>query len=343
MRRALELARPHRPHPNPRVGSVVVGADGVVIGEGAHMGPGEDHAEVVALSAAEGRAEGATVYTTLEPCTHYGRTPPCVEALISAGVGRVVIGARDPDARVAGQAARKLREAGIEVVEGCLSVDSRAVDPAYFHHRETGLPLVTLKYAMTLDGSVAAGDGTSRWITSEEAREDAHRLRAGSDAVVVGAGTLAADDPRLDVRLPGRDGSQPRPVVISGAGDLREDAQLWERNPIVVMTSERRLPGGEAVIVAGDDGRPDPVAACGALADLGYLDILFEGGPTVAGAWWNAGVITRGVVYVGARLGGGAGIPPLDGVFGTIDEAVEATITQTRSLGPDLRIDFEQA
>lgn len=343
MRRALELAGTQRPHPNPRVGTLIVGSSGAVVGEGAHVGPGELHAEIVALEAAGLAAEGATVYVSLEPCAHQGRTPPCVDALIAAGVRRVLIGARDPDTRVAGEGVRRLRSAGVEVVEDLWPDAVRALDPGYFHHRETGLPLVTLKYAMTLDGSVAARDRTSHWITSAPAREDSHRLRAAADAVLVGAGTLRSDDPQLDVRLVELEDRQPRPVVLAGSGELPHEALIWSRNPVVVSTIAREVPGGETLLVSGVGGLPDPRQTCLALADLGFLDILFEGGPTVAASWWKAGVITRGVAYVGAKLGGGGGIAPLAGVFETIDEAVEARIVGTRSLGPDLRIDFEQA
>ncbi|HET9258762.1 MAG TPA: bifunctional diaminohydroxyphosphoribosylaminopyrimidine deaminase/5-amino-6-(5-phosphoribosylamino)uracil reductase RibD, partial [Acidimicrobiia bacterium] len=185
--RAYELARRHHTHPNPRVGAVVVSSSNEVLGEGAHTGPGHDHAEVVALDRA-GDARGATLYVSLEPCTFQGRTPPCVDRVIASGVSKVVIGAIDPDARVAGSGVAALREAGIgvEVVDDS---EARALDPAYFHHRETGQALVVAKFAMTLDGSIAAVDGTSQWITSEKARRDAHALRAEADVVVIGSGT----------------------------------------------------------------------------------------------------------------------------------------------------------
>lgn len=342
MRRALQLAISEWPHPNPRVGSVVVAAHGAVIGEGSHVSPGEDHAEIVALKQAGEAAGGSTLYVTLEPCVHHGRTPPCVEEIIRTEVRRVVVGAGDPDFRVSGQGIRALRAAGIEVVEGVLEEATRMSDPGYFHHRETGLPRVTLKYAMTLDGSAAASDRTSQWITSPEAREDAHRLRSGSDAVVVGAGTLRSDDPRLDVRLDGYEGPQPRPVIVAGDEDLPADARLWERNPLVISTSERVVPGGELAVLSSSGTYADPRAVCEALADRGYLDVLLEGGPTLAGAWLESGVVTAGVVYVGAKLGGGKGIPPLGGVFETIDEAIPVSVVAVRSLGEDLRIDFER-
>jgi diaminohydroxyphosphoribosylaminopyrimidine deaminase / 5-amino-6-(5-phosphoribosylamino)uracil reductase len=342
MARAVELARPERPHPNPRVGAVVVDADGEVIGEGAHAGPGQPHAEVVALNQAGHRARGGTLYVTLEPCNHHGRTPPCVDALLSAGIMRVVAATVDPDTRTAGAGLDRLRRAGVEVAEGLMSEEATRLDEGYFHHRRTGLPLVTWKYAMTLDGSVAAADSTSRWVTSEEARLDAHRLRSDSDGVVVGAGTLRADDPGLTVRSEGFQGPQPAAVVIAGSTELPTAAAIWQREPIVVSTSRLDLPSGSLVVVSGHDGRPDPVAACRALGDLGLLDLLLEGGPTLAGEWWRAGVIRRGVAYVAGRVGGGTGRGPLGGLFATIDEAEVVSITTMRSLGADVRIDFER-
>jgi diaminohydroxyphosphoribosylaminopyrimidine deaminase/5-amino-6-(5-phosphoribosylamino)uracil reductase len=342
MRRAIELAGTHRTHPNPRVGAVVVAADGRILGEGAHEAAGMPHAEVMALRQAGDPARGATLYVTLEPCTHHGRTPPCVEAILEAGLRRVVIGAGDPDDKVSGAGVAALRKAGLEVIEGVLAEEAEAVDRAYFRHRRTGLPIVTLKYAMTLDGSIAAGDGSSRWVSSESAREDAHRLRATVDAVVVGAGTVRADDPLLTVRLPGHEGSQPRAIIVAGSAGLPGDASIWERAPLVVATSPIDLPSGQLLVVGGTGGLPDPLAAARALAGQGYLDLLLEGGSRLAGAWWRAGVITGGVVYLAAKIGGGRGISPLEGAFTSIGDAREVRITGVRNLDGDYRVDFER-
>jgi diaminohydroxyphosphoribosylaminopyrimidine deaminase/5-amino-6-(5-phosphoribosylamino)uracil reductase len=263
-----------------------------------------------------------------------------VDSIIASGVVRVVVAAGDPDPRVSGLGLARLREAGIEVIEGMMAAESRALDPGYFHHRETGRPLVTVKYAMTLDGLVAAADATSRWITSETAREDAHRLRASMDAVMVGAGTVRADDPLLDVRLEGYEGRQPRPVILMGERPLPDTARVLGRDPVVVTAADSTVQGVEVIRVQGLDGRPDPLASASALADIGLLTILLEGGPTVAGAWWSSGLIDRGVVYIGAKVGGGAGRSPFDGVFGTMDDARVVTITGTDSLDGDLRVDF---
>jgi len=337
LRRAYELARPHHTHPNPRVGAVVVDPEGRVLGEGAHQGPGSPHAEVVAVEGA-GQARGCTVYVSLEPCTHHGRTPPCADMLIEAGVARVIVGALDPDVRVSGGGVEKLRAAGIDV-EVADDPEARLVDPAYFRHRETGMPAVTIKYAMTLDGSAAAVDGSSQWITSEVSRLDAHELRSSVDAVVVGAGTLRTDDPGLDVRLPDYHGPQPRPVILAGVGELPPAARIWKREPLVVSATDRDLPGGELVVVAGDR-LPDPAATCRALADLGLLSLMLEGGAAVAGAWWSAGVITDGVAYVGAVMGGGSGIQPVMGRFETIGDARSVRVSDVRRIGDDIRIQF---
>ncbi len=341
MRRALELAAPHKPHPNPRVGAVVVDSSGAVVGEGAHEGVGNPHAEVVALQEAGQGARGATLYVTLEPCVHYGNTPPCVTAIASAGISKVVIGAIDPDPRVSGKGVSWLEDARIEVVTGVLADEAQAVDPAYFHHRRTGLPRVTLKLAMTLDGSIAALDGSSRWLTSEEARADAHRLRANADAIVVGAGTVRSDDPELTVRLVESVDRQPRAVIVAGARDVPEGARIWSRDPLVVATRNRDVPAGEVVVVDGEEERPEPVATASALADRGLLDVLLEGGSALAGAWWRAGVVTRGVLYLAAKMGGGRGIGPLGGEFSSLADAREVNIRDVRNVGPDLRIEFE--
>ena len=343
MRRAFDLALrwPHT-HPNPRVGSVVVDTAGVVLGEGWHRGPGTPHAEVEALSNAGDAASGSTVYVTLEPCSHQGRTPPCADALINAGVARVIAATVDPDSSVSGKGIEKLRSAGIEVEVGVLEEEARQIDPAYFHHRELGMPLVTIKWAMTLDGSVAAADGTSQWITGEDARSDAHRLRSTVDAVVVGAGTIRDDDPLLDVRLDGFEGTQPRPVIIAGRTPLPDHARIWDRDPIVVSSSQRDLPSGDLLEVPGEEYLPDPVATCRALADIGLLHLLLEGGPTVARAWWDGGVVSNGLVYVGARLGGGTGRSPFGGAFPTITAATDVEFDGTRSVGEDVVISFEK-
>lgn len=324
MLEAAELARKTHPHPNPRVGAIVLDRSGEAVGRGSHAGPGFPHAEVVALSAAGDRSRGGTVVVTLEPCTHQGRTPPCVDALLAAGVARVVVGAPDPDPRVQGRGLDRLREAGLEVLTDV--APGEQIDPAYFHHRRTGLPLVTLKLAATLDGQVAAADGTSQWITGPEARADAHRLRAEADAVMVGAGTVIADDPLLDVRLPDHDGFQPRPVIVVGERPLPADARIWARDPLVI-----------------DQGSGDLTEVLRLVANEGLLALLVEGGPRLAHSLWAGNLVNRGVFYFGAMVAGGYGRSPFEGVWSTLENARPVTVDAVTRLGGDFRVDFTPA
>jgi diaminohydroxyphosphoribosylaminopyrimidine deaminase/5-amino-6-(5-phosphoribosylamino)uracil reductase len=232
--------------PNPAVGAVLV-RDGRVVGEGAHLKAGTPHAEGIALRVAGERARGATAYVTLEPCAHHGRTPPCADALVAAGVGRVVVAGTDPDPRVDGRGVARLREAGIEVTVGCRAPEARALNRGFFTLHTLGRPHVTLKTAMTLDGRIVAADGQSRWITGEPARAEAHRLRFLADAVMVGIGTVLADDPRLTVRRPDLPAKEPLRVVV--------DSRL-------------RLPVDAALLSAGDPGRV--VVACAGPADAAW-------------------------------------------------------------------------
>ncbi len=339
LQRAFEIATFHHPHPNPRVGAVIVDERGVVVGEGAHVAAGQPHAEILALDAAGERANGATAYVTLEPCNHHGRTPPCTDALIAAGVRRVVLAVTDPDPRVAGAGSDRLRKAGIEVVEDVDVAAGEALDPGYFHHRRTGRPLVTLKLAATLDGQTAAADGSSQWITSEEARTDVHRLRARSDAIVIGAGTLRSDDPRLDVRIHGHHGPGPRPVVVAGRKPLPAESKLYARTPLVYRPADAAPPPAsvEAVTLPSIDG-VELEALVKDLGGRGMLDVLVEGGPTLAGALVRSGLVDRFVVYLAGKLGGGLGLPMFSGTWDTLDRAVELDVLDVTTLGPDVRI-----
>ena len=339
MAEAIRLAVGTQPHPNPRVGALVVDSAGSVVGRGAHLGRGTPHAERLALQEAGDRAEGGTVVVSLEPCDHTATTPPCTEALIEAGVVRVVIGAGDPDSRVSGRGIAALRAAGVEVVTDVASDLVEAIDPGYFHHRRTGRPRVTLKIAMTLDGQVAAADGTSQWITSAPARIDAHRLRAESDAVIVGAATVRIDDPRLTVRLDDFAGRQPRPVVVAGSQPLPPERAIWGRDPLVYAPAP--IGGPHEAVVVGTAGHVDLESMIDDLGKREYVDVLVEGGATLAGNMWRLGLVDRLVVYVGGMVGGGVGLPSLGGVFATIADATRVRITAINHLGPDLRIDSE--
>ncbi len=353
MGRALRLAERGRGivSPNPMVGAVVV-RDGRVVGEGWHRGPGRPHAEVVALRAAGERARGSTLYCTLEPCDHFGRTPPCTQAIVAAGVARVVVAMLDPNPVVDGRGLRTLRAAGVEVGVGPLSEEAERLNEAYVKHVRTGLPFVTLKVAATLDGKVAARDGSSRWITGEEARADAHRLRAAADAIVVGAGTALADDPALTVRDPSYRGAPVLRVLVDARGRVPATGRLFDGSaPTLVATTEAAPASSrEAWEVAGAEVTVLPADGRGGvflpalLADLGKRElqaVLLEGGPTLAWSAVAAGVVDKVVLYLAPRLVGGAGAPGILGGegFASIALARELAIASVERVGRDLRVE----
>jgi diaminohydroxyphosphoribosylaminopyrimidine deaminase/5-amino-6-(5-phosphoribosylamino)uracil reductase len=338
MDEAIRLAAPTSPHPNPRVGALVLDASGVVVGRGSHAGPGLPHAEVTALAEAGDGARGGALIVTLEPCVHTGRTPPCVERIVEAGIARVLVGALDPDRRVDGAGVRRLREAGVEVEVAADPLPAESLDPGYFHHRRTGRPLVTLKAAITLDGEAAAADGTSQWLTSPDARADAHRMRSRADAVMVGAGTVRADAPELSVRLPDYSGPQPTPVVVAGSARLPIDAPVWTRRPIVLAPAPLDVPG-EVIALPGPQG-VDLEAGLAALGERGIVDLLVEGGPRLAASLLRADLIDRGVFYLAGSLAGGAGTGPFSGAFATAAEIRPVRIVEAERIGPDLRVSF---
>jgi diaminohydroxyphosphoribosylaminopyrimidine deaminase/5-amino-6-(5-phosphoribosylamino)uracil reductase len=322
MRRALELAaRGPLGDPNPRVGALIVDPDGLVVGEGFHEGAGTPHAEVVALRQAGPAARGGTAVVTLEPCAHTGRTGPCAEALIEAGVARVVFAQSDPTPAAHGGRAL-LEAAGVRTTAGVLADESALLNDAWTFSFVHGRPKVTWKYAATLDGRSAAADGSSRWITGPLARADVHQLRAQCDAILVGTGTVMADDPALTVRGP--DGSP--------AG----------RQPLRVVMGLRSVP--EAARVR-DDAAPtlllvihDPSQALKVLAQQEIHHVWLEGGPTLAAAFLEAGLVDEVIAYLApALLGAG---PPAVGDLGirTIDQALRLMPNEVTTIGPDIRI-----
>lgn len=341
MRRALELASRGGSHPNPTVGAVVLDQAGQVVSEGVtDLWPGLGHAESRALSGL-GSGVADTVVVTLEPCNHVGRSDPCTELLIESGVRRVVVGALDPDPRVAGTGVQRLREANIEVETGIMDDEVVALDPAYFHHRRTGRPFFTLKTAMTIDGQTAAADGSSQWITGDEARRDAHRLRAATDAVMIGAGTLLTDDPTLTIRLPSYTGPQPVAVVVAGRRPLPAAAAVWSRDDTIVVCTEPKGVGvTELIVDAGAGGWPDPGLMASALGERGLVSVLVEGGATLAASLRAGGLIDAGVTYLAARLAGGSGRGMFTGNWDTFDSSTPVTLTGARRLGSDLRVDW---
>jgi diaminohydroxyphosphoribosylaminopyrimidine deaminase/5-amino-6-(5-phosphoribosylamino)uracil reductase len=331
-------------HPNPLVGAVIV-ADGEVVGRGHHRGPGEPHAEAVALAAAGQRAAGATMYVTLEPCSHQGLTPPCADAIVEAAVARVVVALRDPDPRVDGRGVERLREAGVEVDFGGdrWAPRARQQNAPFLKYQRTGLPLVTYKAAVTLDGKVAAAGGDARWISCLDSRRIVHQLRAGCDAVMVGAGTVRRDDPQLTVRL--ADGEDPVRVVVTSRGELPPQARVLttaERTPTIVLAMDEATPAAGHLITTRHAELVELhgaglEAALRALADRGLLDVLCEGGPYLAGHLLAAGLIDRVAVFV-APLVVGRGAPDLFAApaVGAVAEAWRIHDVEWRTVCDDL-------
>jgi diaminohydroxyphosphoribosylaminopyrimidine deaminase / 5-amino-6-(5-phosphoribosylamino)uracil reductase len=320
LERAIELAGRARGQtsPNPMVGAVVV-KDGRVIGEGVTQPPGEGHAEVLALEAAAGHTAGATMYVSLEPCCHHGRTPPCTDAILSAGIARVVIASDDPTPKAAGRGPGILRDEGVKVdfVDGHVAEAARMLNQPFRKHARTGRPLVILKSAMTLDGKVATRTGDSQWISGEASRARAHRWRAESDAVAVGIGTALVDDPRLTARIEGV-ARQPRHVVFDSEARLPIDSQLVRGVADVPLTVVCSRAASRTSVQALESAGVDVIVATGeneaarvenALDELGAREIqslLLEGGPHLAGAFVEAGEIDEARMFIAPLMLGGA-------------------------------------
>lgn len=356
MRRALRLAALGRhASPNPMVGCVLVGEDGRVVAEGYHVRPGTGHAEAVALGRAGERARGATAYVTLEPCSHHARTPPCADALIRAGVGRVVAAVLDPDERVSGSGVARLEAAGIPVTVGVCRDAALLLNAAYIKHRTTGLPYVILKTAMTLDGRIATASGDSRWITSPVTRLWVHRrLRDRCDAVVVGVGTVLSDDPALTTRLAHREGRNPLRVVV--------DTHL--RTPPAAAVVREGLADGLTLIACGEGADPArraemeaagavvfelPLDAAGRvdlralLAELGgsrgLTSVVIEGGSELAAGFLSAGLVDEYITCIAPKVIGGAGAPgPVGGagLSALMSGALTLEEVTVRRSGPDV-------
>lgn len=348
MRRALELAERGRgtASPNPLVGCVLV-REGEVVGEGWHARAGGPHAEVAALAAAGAAAAGAVAYVTLEPCDHTGRTPPCSRALLEAGVAEVVTALADPHP-VAGGGAARLRAAGVAVTVGLLAGVAAEQNRVFLHGLATGRPWVVLKAAVSLDGRIAAADGTSQWLSGATARARGHRLRAEADAVLAGSGTVLADDPRLTVRLDGWQGDQPLRVVLDGRGRVPVEARVLDRAaPTLLMTSAAtRVPDGvdAARVPTGPDGSLDLHAVLAELWGREVRSVLVEGGTTVAGALVRAGLVDELTCHVAPVLLGEAGLPLLSGPGPqTLADAPRLRTVAVERLGDDTVITLRPA
>ena len=317
MARALELARAQeaRTSPNPWVGAVVVN-DGEIVGEGATEPPPGRHAEIVALAAAGERARGAEVYATLEPCSFQGRTGPCTEALIAAGVRRVIYAMEDRDPRAAGRGDHALREAGIEVQSGAMAGDAEKLLEPYSHQRRTGRPFVTCKFAVSLDGKIAATSGDSRWVSSEESRAAAHELRSKIDAILVGSETIVVDNPQLTARPGGKLAEhQPLRVVLDGRGRVEPEANVFKGpGRALVITTPASDKGWREQVeqvadlevgAAGDEMGATPASVLEILNKRGVLHVLLEGGGQVHGSFFDAGLVDKVRVMVAPMVIGG--------------------------------------
>ncbi|MFF7205298.1 bifunctional diaminohydroxyphosphoribosylaminopyrimidine deaminase/5-amino-6-(5-phosphoribosylamino)uracil reductase RibD [Streptomyces sp. NPDC008141] len=341
MRRAITLAARGlgSTSPNPVVGCVITDASGRIVGEGYHQRAGGPHAEVHALRDAGDRARGGTAYVTLEPCNHTGRTGPCSQALLDAGIGRVVYAVADPNPQATG-GGDTLRAAGIPAEAGLLTEEAAAGNTAWLTAMRRGRPFVRWKYAATLDGRIAAADGTSRWITSPEARADVHRLRAEADAVVVGSGTARADDPHLAVR--GIEGAtQPLRVVLdTEATVVKPGARvLDDAAPTLVAVADDATTDLPDVVRLPRAGRGLSVPALlAALHERGVRSVLLEGGPTLAGAFVAEGAVDQVVGYLAAVLLGAGPAALADAGISTLPEALRLDVTEAVRIGPDLRI-----
>lgn len=347
MAQALRLAELglYTTSPNPRVGCVLV-RDGKLIGEGWHRRAGEPHAEVHALRAAGESARGATAYVTLEPCSHHGRTPPCADALIAAGVQRVVVATQDPNPLVAGQGIARLRAAGIDVECGLMEAAARELNIGFFSRMTRGTPWVRSKIAASLDGRTALSNGASKWITGESARRDVQHWRARSCAVLTGIGTVLADDPQLNVREPATE-RQPLRVVVDSGLRISPGARILQDGPILIYTActdatkqqSLKASGAEVVTLAGADGKVDLPGVMENLGRRGINEVLVEAGHTLNGGLMQAGLVDELVLYFAPQLLGNAARGMADlGEITQLQQRIGLQWNDMRQVGNDLRI-----
>ncbi|NDY96390.1 bifunctional diaminohydroxyphosphoribosylaminopyrimidine deaminase/5-amino-6-(5-phosphoribosylamino)uracil reductase RibD [Wenzhouxiangella sp. C33] len=343
MAQALHLARSGlwTTDPNPRVGCVLsVGR--TVVGRGGHRAAGEPHAEVLALREAGARARGATAYVTLEPCSHTGRTPPCADALIEAGVAEVVIAMTDPDPRVSGRGLERLRASGIQVRAGLMAEEARELNIGFVSRHERGRPWLRVKLAVSLDGLTAGPDGRSQWITGPAARADGQRWRARASAIMTGIGTVLADDPRLDVRLDGVE-RQPLRIIVDSQGRLPQQARLLDCGGAVRVASAGPAPWQRESVVwrqlpADANARIDFDALMAWLAEMELNEVHVEAGPTLAGALMAAGLVDELLVYQAPVLiGRGSPMMALPGME-NFDQRLHLELIEQRCLGVDQRL-----
>ncbi len=347
MARALRLAAKglYTTTPNPRVGCVIV-RKGRCVAEGWHERTGEAHAEAIALQQAGRDAHGATVYVTLEPCSHQGRTPPCADALATAGVARVVVAMQDPNPLVAGAGVQRLRDAAIEVECGVLEKQARELNVGYVSRMTRGRPWMRIKIASGLDGKTALENGASQWITSPHARRDAHRWRARSCAIMTGIGTLTEDDPRLTVRTV-ETTRQPLRVVVDSRLRMPDNAKIFDGGGLLVATasedasriSELAARGAEVLKLPNGQGKVDLGALAAKLADRGINEVLVEAGINLHSALLRAGAVDELLMYLAPKLLGDRGRGMFDlGALAEMDEVLSLDVTELRRIGADMRI-----
>ncbi|MBD8026174.1 bifunctional diaminohydroxyphosphoribosylaminopyrimidine deaminase/5-amino-6-(5-phosphoribosylamino)uracil reductase RibD [Ureibacillus sp. Re31] len=352
MQLALDLAASAKgnTNPNPVVGAVLV-KDGVIVGTGLHRKAGEPHAEVHAFQMAGDHAKGATLYVTLEPCSHYGKTPPCAKLVKESEVSRVVVATMDPNPAVAGRGINMLKEAGIEVEVGLLEQEARKLNERFIHNMLTSKPFVISKFAMTLDGKIATYNGQSKWITSEEARLQVHELRHEVDAILVGIGTVLADNPSLTTRLPHRDGKNPIRIILDSELKTPLDANVMDTseastiivcNPHVDVTkmSQYEEKGATILPIEKDASGLKIEDMLDELYKLGITDVLVEGGAEVNASFLRAGFINKFIVYIAPKLLGGRNSKtPFTGFdVETMEQALQLEIDSFEKVGPDLCI-----
>lgn len=352
MQLALDLAASAKGYtnPNPVVGAVLV-KDGVIVGTGLHLKAGEPHAEVHAFNMAGDHAKGATLYVTLEPCSHYGKTPPCANLVKESEVSRVVVATMDPNPSVAGRGIRLLQEAGIQVEVGVLEEEARKLNERFIHNMLTNRPFVVSKFAMTLDGKIATHTGHSKWITEEEARLQVHELRHEIDAILVGIGTVLADNPSLTTRLPQGNGKNPIRIILDS--DLRIPlsatvVNVEEAQTIIVCstdadpskTHQLKEKGVQIIQVSKKETGLDLEEMLDELYKNGITDLLVEGGAEINASFLRAGLINKFIVYIAPKLlGGRHSKTPFTGMdIETIDEALQLEFDSFEQIGPDLCI-----
>lgn len=354
MARALELASMARGRtsPNPMVGAAVYKKEKIV-GEGYHSRAGEKHAEVKALEMAGGEARGADLYVNLEPCSHFGRTPPCSQAIINAGIRRVFTAMIDPNPKVAGKGLKRLRQAGITVQLGLMEKEARRLNEIYLKYITSSLPFVLIKCGMTLDGKTATNTRESRWITSESARERVHQLRNEVDAVMVGIGTVLADDPELTTRLPGQKGKNPTRVIIDGLLRIPAKSKVLSHQKrsrtILVTTShapEERVRslrelGAEVLIMGGDGRRVDMSQLMTELGKKGLTSLMIEGGSEIAASALAAGIVDKVIFFIAPKIIGGREAPTAVGGEGisSLNEAFQLQEVNFVPLGDNLMVE----